>query len=177
MSKQSSRRKGFSLLEATIATMMAAMVSVMASSVAVDISRNFVEGIAEARLATEFRVLSQAMRRDFAGSLAELRQGPAKRWRLVGRQLVSPTELRLCFDAQLDGSVNWAGSDRIITYFFDQDTQQLIRNDSGPATDFVMAENVSDADITIDSGEISLWIEFSAGAIQREFRFATTDLP
>ncbi|WP_146514335.1 hypothetical protein [Rubripirellula amarantea] len=157
--------------------MMASLVAIMASTAAVDISRGFVEGIAEARMATEFRVLSQSLRRDFAGSLPESRSGHPKRWRLVGKQLVSDTELQLCFDSQLDGTANWSGSDRIITYLLDTDTKRFIRNDSVSGNDFVMAENVSDMEILIDSGVISLWFEFSVGDWQREFRFATSDLP
>ena len=110
------RRRGFSLLEVTLAALMSSLVVIMASTVAVDIGRGFVSGIAEARMATEFRILSGTLQRDFAGSLPEARtgpgpHGPVKQWRLVGRQLVSDGELRLCFDADEDASgLSWVKS-------------------------------------------------------------------
>ena len=76
---------------------------------------------------------------------------PVKQWRLVGRQLVSDGELRLCFDADEDASVDWA-DDRIITYL--HDGEQLIRSDSITGTEFVVANNVSFLEFSIDAGLI-----------------------
>ncbi|WP_160148219.1 PulJ/GspJ family protein [Rubripirellula obstinata] len=172
--KHKSARNGFSLLEVTIAAMMSSMVVVLASTVAVDIGRGFVEGIAEARIATEFRILTGTLQRDFAGSLPEARSGPVKQWRLVGRQLVSDTELRLCFDADEDGSVDWV-DDRIITYLLDDG--QLIRSDSISGTEFVVAENLSFLSFSIDAGLITTDFQFSLGGLEEPFTYVTADLP
>lgn len=168
------KRKAFSLLEVTLAAFMSAIVAIMASTVAMDISRGFIEGIAEARIATEFRILTGTLQRDFAGSLPEARTGPVKQWRLVGRQLVSDTELRLCFDADEDGSVDWV-DDRIITYSLDG--EQLIRTDSVSGTDFVVAENLSVLQFSIDSGVIITDFQISLGGIDEPFTLTTADLP
>jgi hypothetical protein len=171
---QQTSRKAFSLLEVTIAAIMSSMVVIMASTVAMDISRGFVEGIAEARIATEFRILTTTLQRDFAGSLPEVRSGPVKQWRLVGRQLVSDAELRLCYDADEDGSVDWL-SDRIITYLLDG--EQLIRSDSVSGTDFVVADNLSFLQFSIDAGMIITDFQISLGGLDEPFTFITADLP
>ena len=167
-------RKAFSLLEVTIAAMMSSMLVILASTVAVDIGRGFTEGIAQSRIATEFRILSGTLRRDFAGSLPEDRTGPVKQWRLVGRQLVSDTELRLCFDADQDGSVDWI-DDRIITYLLDNG--QLIRSDSFSKTEFVVAENISFLQFSIAKGLILTDFQISLGGFDEAFTYVTADLP
>lgn len=172
--RSQANRKAFSLLEVTIAAMLSSLVVILASTVAVDIGRGFTEGIAEARIATEFRILTGTLQRDFAGSLPEARTGPVKQWRLVGRQLVSDTELRLCFDADEDGSVDWV-DDRIITYLLDDG--QLIRSDSVSGTEFVVAENLSFLEFSIDAGMIMTDFQISLGNFDEPFTYVTADLP
>ena len=172
--RKQQNRKAFSLLEVTVAAMMSSLVVVLASAVAVDISRGFTEGIAQSRIATEFRIMTGTLQRDFAGSLPEARTGAVKQWRWVGLQVVSDTELRLCFDADQDGSVDWL-DDRVITYLLDDG--QLVRNDSFSGTDFVVAENISFLRFSIDSGTIITDFEISLGGFNEAFTYVTADLP
>ena len=61
-------RRGISLLEVTIATMLAGVVSAMAASVAFDLSRGMSQNIAQAQIASEARLAIESLRRDLSGS-------------------------------------------------------------------------------------------------------------
>ena len=173
-SHRRSPRDGFSLLEVMIASTMASFVVAFAAAVSMDIGKGFIAGIADARIVTEFRLLGETLRRDFSGSLPEIRTGGPKQWRLVGRQLVSDQELRLCFDSDDDGSVNWVGSDRIITYWIDG--EQLIRSDSVSGADFIACHNISELEFSLGSGHLHIDIEITFGERVEHFHFDTADV-
>jgi type II secretory pathway component PulJ len=167
-------RPGFSLLEVTIATMMAAMVVTMAAGVTYDVSRVMAGNIAQTQIAIEARLAVESFRRDFGGSSQDIFHDETYEWRLVGRLIPTTDELRLCFDRDLDASADWAEPDRVITYSVDGD--QLLRSDGVSGTTITIAHNISDVQFAINGNDINIVIEFQVGGLTETYTFITSDL-
>ena len=155
--------------------MMAGAVAIMASGVAFDVSRHLADNIAETQVAAEARLAIESFRRDFGGSLPDLRAGERNQWRLVGRLVPSVDELRLCFDADQDASADWIAPDRVITY-------SLAWRSIGPfgcdqRRVFTVARFVNDVQFVVAGGEINISIDFTFGGFAETYSFATADLP
>ena len=168
------RRRGFSLLEVTIGSMLAAMVAVMASGVAFDVSRHLVDNIAESQVSAEARLAIESLRRDFGGCCPDATTGDRSSWRLVGRMLPTSRELRLCFDASRDATADWIAPDRVITYSLSGD--QLVRSDSISGTVYTVARYVDDIDMTVAANEITILIDFQIGDFNETYTFVTRDV-
>jgi hypothetical protein len=164
-----------SLLEITIGSMMAATLAVMASGVAFDLSRHFAANIAETQVAAEARLAIESLRRDFGGSLPEVRSGERSQWRLVGRMIPNLDELRLCFDSSQDASADWIAPDRVITYTLQGD--RLIRSDAVSGNTFTVARYVDDVQFVVAGGEITITIAFDLAGFSETYSFVTADLP
>lgn len=172
--RQARTRRGFSLLEITIASIISAIVVLMASGVAVDISRHMAANIIETQVAAEARLAIESFRRDFTGSSLDMMQGDRAEWRLVGRMIPNANELRLCFDADQDATADWVAPDRVIIYSLDGD--QLIRTDQVSGNTYTVARLVDDIEFTIGVGEINIAIDFQAGDFTESYVFATSDI-
>lgn len=173
-SNRQSARRGFTLLEVTIGSMMAAMVTIMASGVAFDVSRHFVSNIAETRVAAESRLAIESLRRDFSGSSPDVSTGERSEWRLVGRLIPSVDELRLCYDAEQDGSADWIAPDRVITYTLVGN--ELIRTDAVSGNVYRVARFVDDVQFVAAAGVITVTIDFALGDFTETYTFETGDL-
>tara|TARA_R110002049_G_scaffold4601_5_gene32092 strand:- start:134565 stop:135152 length:588 start_codon:yes stop_codon:yes gene_type:complete len=171
--RQASRR-GFSLLEVTIGSLLAAMLAVMASGVAFDISRHFAANIAETQVSSEARLAVESLRRDFGGCCPDAILGDRSQWRLVGRMIPTTREIRLCYDADRDATADWIAPDRVITYSLAGD--RLVRSDAISGVDFTVARYVDDIDIVADAGEITFAIDFQIGNFAQSYTFVTRDV-
>jgi len=168
-------RRGVSLLEVTIGSLMAAMIAVTVSGVAFDVSRHMASNIAETQLSSEARLAIESFRRDFGGTLPDDRSGHRSQWRLVGRMIPSTDELRLCFDADQDASADWIAPDRVITYSLQGD--RLIRSDAITGNNFTVARFVDQIEFDRGGGEIRITIDFAFRDAQETYTFVTADLP
>ena len=175
LAKRKQCRRGFSLLEVTIGSMMAAVIAVMASGVAFNVSRHLANNIVETQVAAEARLAIESFRRDFGGSSPEVRTGERHEWRLVGRMIPSVDELRLCFDADQDASADWIAPDRVITYSMVGD--RLVRSDAISGNTYTVARYVSDVQFIVSAGEINISVEFQFGGFTETYTFVTSDLP
>lgn len=175
MRRHKSARRGVSLLEVTIGSMMAASVAIMASGVAFDISRHLANNIAETQVASEARLAIESLRRDFGGTLPEVRAGERSQWRLVGRLIPSIDELRLCFDSDHDASADWIAPDRVITYSLQGD--RLIRSDAESGTVYTVARYVDEVEFVVAAGEITITIDFELAGFTETYSFVTADVP
>jgi len=167
-------RSGFSLLEATIATMMSTLVVTMAAGVAYDISRHMADNIVETQVALEARLAIESFRRDFGGSVPDHIDQETFQWRLVGTMIPTATELRLCFDNDLDASADWVDPDRVITYTLVED--RLQRHDAETGTTITVAHNVNDIQYAINGNDLEIDIEFQIGDFTQTYTFVTSDL-
>lgn len=172
--RSSSVRRGFSLLEVTVASMMAAAIVVLAASVAVDMARGMAGNIVETQVAAEARLAIESIRRDFSGTCPEEHTGDRDQWRLVGRLIPSPTELRLCFDADKDASADWIAPDRVVTYSLSNN--QLVRTDALSGAQYTVARHVDDVEFVLGGDEITISLDFVAGDFATTYTFLVSDV-
>lgn len=168
-------RRGVSLLEVTIGSLMAAIIAVTASGVAYDVSRHMASNIAETQLASEARLAIESFRRDFGGTLPDDRSGHKNQWRLVGRMIPASDELRLCFDSGRDASADWIAPDRVITYW--QQDNRLLRSDAISGNTFTVARFVDTVSFALDAGQIVITIDFAFRDAAESYTFVTADVP
>ena len=170
----SSQRRAFSLLEVTIGSMLAAMVAVMASGIAFDVSRHLADNIAESQVSAEARLAIESLRRDLGGCCPDATLGDRSRWRLVGRMIPSTREIRLCYDADRDASADWVAPDRVIIYSLDGN--RLVRSDAVSGNVYTVARFVDDIAITAAANEITIAIDFRLGEFVETYTVQTRDV-
>jgi len=160
-----------SLLEVTIGSVMAAVIAMMAASVTMDLSRHLADNIARTRVATEARMAIESFRRDFGGNDPEGGTGDRNRWRLVGSMVPSAGELRLCFDADVDGSADWVAPDRVIIYY--ESNGQLIRSDVQNGRTNVVAHLVDGINFEVIGNELRITLDLNLGKVSETYVFNT----
>lgn len=168
------RRKGISLLEVTVGTMLASILSAMAASVAFDLSRNMADNIAETQIASEARMAIESFRRDLSGSSLDSLEGNKYRWQLVGRMIPSAQELRLCFDSGDDASADWIAPDRVIIYYLDG--TNLVRDDMLSGSTYTVARHVSGIQFSADGTEITIDLDMAFGKVSESYTFLSSDV-
>ena len=168
------RRRGFSLLEVTIGSMLAAGLVVMAAGVAVDVTRYVAANISETQVACEARMAIESFRRDFGGNSADVTTGDIHQWRLVGRMIPNTSELRLCYDSDLDATADWIAPDRVITYTLSGD--RLIRSDLTSGSTYTVARHVDAVNFSAGSDVITIVIDFEFGDYSETYTFETSDV-
>ena len=171
---KANRRSGFSLLEVTIGSALAAIVAVMASGVAFDVSRHLADNITETQVACESRMAIESLRRDFGGCCPDATGGDRSKWRLVGRMIPSAQEIRLCYDSDRDATADWIAPDRVVTYTLSNG--RLIRTDQLTGNVYTVARFVDDINITVGSGEITILIDFQIGNFTETYTFIAQDV-
>lgn len=165
------RRNGFSLLEITIGTILAAMITLMAAGVTVDLTRNMADNIGRTRIATEARVAIESFRRDFGGNDPDSPAGDRHQWRLVGMMVPTADELRLCFDAGVDASADWVSPDRVVIYYVSDG--QLIRSDVENGRTNVVAHLVDSINFEVIGNELQITLSFRLGGAEETYVFNT----
>ncbi|QEG38579.1 PilW family protein [Roseimaritima ulvae] len=170
-----SRRRGMSLLEVSIASMMSVMVVLGASSFCHTMTRTLADSIAQTRQAMDTRMVVESLRRDLAGALPDQHDGSRNRWTLVGRQLVGSDELWLCYDGDGDGAASWSSPDRVIRYEFAD--QCLRRIDTQTGSMLLLADRLASVQFQLTGGQISVTCTTAAEAFPAEYHISAPDLP
>lgn len=170
-SKLRRRRSGLSLLEVTIATIMAATVTMVAAGVAFDLTHHMADNIARTRVASEARLAIECFRRDFGGNDPDARIGDRNRWRLVGMMVPTADELRLCYDDDDDASADWISPDRVIIYY--ELDGQLVRADIESNRVNVIAHLVESVNFEVIGSELRISIAFQLGQVSETYVFNT----
>ena len=155
--------------------MLAAMVAVMASGVAFDVSRHFADNIAESQISTEARLAIESLRRDFGGCCPDTNLGDRSQWRLVGRMIPSTREIRLCYDADRDATADWVAPDRVVTYSLNPVTGWFDLTPSGDPS-LRLPRFVDDIAITAAANEITIDIDFRLGDFAETYTIQTRDV-
>ena len=162
-------RKGLSLLEVTIGTIMAATVATMAAGVSVNLTRNMADNLARTRITTEARLAIESFRRDLGGNDPDGQTGDRNRWRIVGVIIPTADEMRLCFDADVNGTADWVSPDRVIIYF--ESDGQLIRSDLENGRTNVVAQLVDNANFEFIGNELRITLDFQLGSATETYVF------
>jgi hypothetical protein len=152
-----------------IASVMVAILAILASDFSVGFTRAMADSMVDLRLASESRLCLESLRRDASGSLPNLTQGLVGEGALVGKQIVG-SQLRLCFDGTpADGTAQWGSPDTVIAYRVD--SGRLLRDDLNANTTYVVAHKVSDMTLANVTGGIQVTLTLEYRDIERELEY------
>ena len=171
---QRRRRRGYTIVEVTIAGGLTVFLGVLLSSIWANLCGSTVDLIGRSRLVQEMNLAVASIGRDLGGSLAvpassSLEGSTLEQGRWIGWQHPGDAELRLCFDAGAapDGVCDWTGvSDTVIRYFLEADpnpattTKILVREKQNDGTRFVAAKNLSAMTVDADGGFVRIVLTF-----------------
>jgi hypothetical protein len=151
-----------------VSAMMSLLV-VLFSAAWSGVGRPSADAVARCRMAHEASLAAQCLARDFSGSLAEETTGGRQVGRLVGREVIEGSELRLCFDGgSCNGTADWDAPDTVIVYRVLNG--QFIRTNVNTGTVFTVAGNVNQMQATALPDGIRVDLTF---AFRRETRTYT----
>jgi type II secretory pathway component PulJ len=168
-----SRRKAFTLLEATVVCLLMVLLSMLLSTIWSGMGRPLADTVARARVTQEATLARASFARDWAGSLPNS-IGARSEGRLVGRQVVGGSELRLCFDGgSCNGNADWATPDAVIAY--QVQSNRLTRVDQNSLETVTVANDVQSMTVTdlLDAVQIDLTIEYRE--VARTYTFIARD--
>lgn len=171
---QHRNRHGMSLIEVSIAAIMASVLVLFASGVSIDLSRHIAGNLVDTRLSREARIITESLRRDLSGSSLDLTIGSRDQWRLVGTMTPTADELRLCFDASDDATADWVAPDLVVTYFVEGN--RLVRNDASTGNDFTVSQFVDDFTVTSAGGRLTVEVELLLNGVERTVSVITEDV-
>lgn len=155
--------RGFTLLEATIVSMLMAFLAVLISTTWSAFVRPVADMAMRCRVVQEASLAVASLSRDLAGSLADDSTGSKTKFSQVGRMQPANAQLRLCFDGGTtpDGVANWSAPDYVVSYYLD--SNKLIRWNENAGTTFVVARDVDTfevLDLGGDQVQINLTFQY-----------------
>ncbi len=168
-------RRGMSLLEVSIASLMSVMVVLGASSFCHTMTRTLADSISQTRQAMDTRMVVESLRRDLAGALPDQHDGSLNQWKLVGRQIVDGDELWFCYDGDGDEAASWSPPDRVIRYVFAD--QRLQRLDTVTGSELTIADRLDSVQFELTGGQISVTCTTAANAFPAHYQVSAPDLP
>jgi prepilin-type N-terminal cleavage/methylation domain-containing protein len=167
-------RRGFSLVEVSVATLLSSLLLLMVSSVWFSFGRATRGNVADADLAAEARLTAEAFRRDFSGYRPDAAPGDKQLGRLVGRTIVGGERLLLCYDgAPINKSADWADPDRVVEYGVVEGQLQRIDSDTGATV--VVADNVAGLAITDLGTGVRIELTLEQTDVQQTYTWITQD--
>ncbi len=171
-----SRRRGFSLLEATIVSMFTAILGILVSATWGAFLRPTADIAERCRVAQEATLALASLSRDLSGSYAENSTDSKSKFKLVGRMQPDNSQLRLCFDGGTtpNGTADWAAPDMVVTYYVENN--RLIRWDEDSGAIFVVARDV-DTLLVEDqgSGQVQIQLTFQFRRITQTYTLIASD--
>jgi type II secretory pathway pseudopilin PulG len=168
------QRRGFTLMEATIVSALMIFLAVVLSSAWSGFGRPLVDAVARSRVAQEASLAIASLARDWGGNTIDATGGQGQ-GRLVGRTIVSGSELWLCFDggASPDGLPDWAPPDTVIIY--DVQANKLVRSNQNAGTTFTVATDVQSLALTDLGNGVQIQLNLSFRAINRTYTMIAKD--
>lgn len=154
------RRRGFSLIEATIVSILMSFLAVLLSLVWSAFLRPTSDIAIRCRIAQEANLAVASLTRDLAGSYADNRTEMKEKYKLVGRMEPDGSQFRLCFDggSTPNGIADWAAPDLMIRYY--AEANQLLRWDEEMGTIFVAARDFDSLE-AVDQGDGSVLLKLN----------------
>jgi len=168
------RHNGFTLTEFMIVSGLMSFLVLLISGAWAGPGRSSADAITRCRVAQEANLAIEALTRDLGGCLGGQTAGQKQSGRLVGRRVVAGPILQLCFDREpLNGLADWAPPDTVIVYQVQQGL--LIRSNQQAATQFVVADNVDQMQLTEQADGITIELTFSYRGLTRTFTIVAKD--
>ena len=165
MNKQrsSQRRRGFSLMEVSIASGLLIFLAMLIAETWIGLGRPLLETAHRCRVAQESNLALACLAGDLGaclpGSAGSV--GGRSTSQLVGRTQPGGTQLWLCFDggATPNGVADWASPDVVVTYELVSDG--LVRTDQSTGVQFVAARKVDSLAVADLGGEVQITLAFA----------------
>jgi type II secretory pathway pseudopilin PulG len=158
---QGGRPDGFTLTEIMLVGGLMSLLGLLISGAWQGLGRSSTDAVVRCRVAQQANLAVESLARDLGGSLAGQVTGEKQLGRLVGRLVVSGSQLWLCFDGgPPDGVANWAPPDTVIIY--EVQGNQLIRSQQGTGVAVAVANNLSQMQLTeqVDGVKIDLRLQY-----------------
>lgn len=173
-------RRGFSLIETSVVSLLLVVLSIMLTSVWVGLCRPTLDGAARCRMILEANLAATALARDLGGFLADDsgRLGNLDDGQFVGRQIPSSNHLRLCYHgsgAGTDLTPLWASPDTVISYQL-QGTNLVRWNEAGGGS-VVVANCLTSFDVEplSDGTGIQITMQFAARDLSLTYTLVAVD--
>ena len=174
-------RRGFTLTEMVVVTGLTVLLVTILSTVWSSFCAPTVDVLVRCRIAQEADFALASLSKDLSGSLAnpEGRLGGTEDGKWVGRQTPESTSLRLCFHGgnSSDMTPQWASPDTVISYSVD--SGQLFRHDETAGTSVVVAELLTNFQVTpLDSGDgVTITLTFGSRGMSTSYTLVALDPP
>jgi prepilin-type N-terminal cleavage/methylation domain-containing protein len=168
------RRRGFTLVEIMITSLLMSVLAMFVASAWRGLGRPTFAAVTRARIAQEANLALESLNRDLSGYLPGDETGDKPSGQLVGRLAVGGNQLMLCFDrAPLNDTADWAAPDTVISYQLQGD--QLVRNNHRDGTNFTVAENLHQMQVTEFIDGVKLDLTFRYRDITKTFTIISQD--
>ncbi len=172
--KSDVRRLGFTLVEMMVSSLLMSILAMFVASAWQGFGRSMLDGVVRGRISQESALALESLNRDLSGSLAGNFTGEVHHGSYVGRLVVGGSELRLCFDgAPFNGSADWASPDTVIVY--EVQNGQLLRSNLLTGSQFVVADLVSDLQVSNLMDGVRIEITFSLRDSSKTFYIVSRD--
>lgn len=174
-------RRGFTVLELSVATGLLALLAILIGNVWVGFGRPAAEAARRARRATEAGLAAAALAADLGGNLADESgqrlEGKAL-LRFVGRQEPGETQLWLCFDGGTspNGVADWGAPDTVIVYQVEAGV--LVRQDLAANTSRAVAGDVAGfAAVDLGNVRVQLTLTLACQGLSESYTLIALDPP
>lgn len=159
-SKSTHRRRGFSLIEATIVSVLMSFLAVLLSLTWSAFLRPTSDIAMRGRIAEEANLAVASLTRDLAGSYADNRTDRKEKYQLVGRTQPLGSQLRLCYDGgdAPNGVADWSAPDIMVSYY--AEGNHLIRWDEATDSHFIVAKDFASLE-AVDQGDCTVQLKLS----------------
>ena len=171
---RSSCRQGFTLTEIMLVGGLMSLLVLLISGAWKGLGRSSVDAVVRCRVAQEANLAVESLARDLGGGLAGQIAGDKPLGRAVGRLVVAGSQLWLCFDGQpVDGVADWGPPDTVIVY--EVQGGQLIRCDQQAGTALVVADKVSQMQLTEQIGGVRIELTLQYRDLTRTYTVVAKD--
>jgi len=171
------QRRGFTLIEITVSSILLALLVVLMGKIWYGMLRPTSYMAARARLDEEAALAAAALARDLGGYYSDPagRLGTQNLYKFVGRMQVSNKQLWLCYDAgnPPNGTADWTSPDIVIDY--ELDGTSLIRRNQSTNSTFVVAQYVQNLDFLNLGDRVQIQITFSYRGITQTYTVVARD--
>lgn len=175
------RRRGFTVVEMTVVSLMTAILAVVMASVWSNFCKPALEAAARCRMAAEANLAVASIARDFGGNLPDPagRLGAPLDGRFTGRMMPDSDWLRLCYHggSDTDAAPKWSTPDTIIGYRLDGD--RLVRTDETSGAQVVLAAGLTGFAVSENVGVpgVVIVLTFKARGLTATYSVVALDPP
>jgi prepilin-type N-terminal cleavage/methylation domain-containing protein len=170
-------RRGFTLIEIAVSSVLLAMLVVVMGRLWYGMLRPTAYIAARARIDEEAALAAASLSRDLGGYYSDLngRTGIQPLYKFVGRQEVNNTQLWLCFDGgdPPNGVADWASPDVVIDY--ELDGASLVRRNQFTDTTFVVAKYVQSFEVVDLGDRVQIQLTFSYRGLTQTYTMVARD--